>query len=180
MTSNHLLPPNATRAEIAISETIARAANVPVRTRDVWNYATCPVAVLPWLAWAVSVDEWDSTWSEAQKRAAIAAAREVHRIKGTRGAVRRAIEATGVNAELSEWFEHSGDPYTFKVEIGITQESLSRQHLLRLLRVIDSAKNLRSRLAEATIRTTSEGRSYIAGGVFVGSHYTIKFVGDPA
>ena len=33
----------------------------------------CPADVLPWLGWALSVDDWDQDWSEQQKRSAIAA-----------------------------------------------------------------------------------------------------------
>ena len=55
-----LLPPNATVLETATEEAMHQpisAINVPVR--DLWNPAKCPLTLLPWLAWALSVDEWD-------------------------------------------------------------------------------------------------------------------------
>ena len=83
-----LLPPNATAGMRAIEQAAARrlaAIDTPVAT--LWSPATCPAALLPWLAWAFAVDVWDSAWPEATKRSVIAASLEVHRRKGTRGAL---------------------------------------------------------------------------------------------
>jgi len=68
---------------------------VPVPNATLWTPATCPAALLPWLAWALSVDEWDGTWPEERQRAVIAASVAVHRRKGTRGAVVAALAAAG-------------------------------------------------------------------------------------
>jgi phage tail P2-like protein len=92
---NSLLPPNATPQETAIEAATARIAEVPVPNAALWNPATCPAALLPWLAWALSVDEWDGTWPEERQRAVIAASVAVHRRKGTRGAVVAALAAAG-------------------------------------------------------------------------------------
>lgn len=83
---------------------------------DIWNPATCPSRFLPWLAWSVSVDEWDASWPEARKRKIIQQSVLIHRIKGTKGAVRRALEAMGFGPEIKEWFESGGDVHTFDVE----------------------------------------------------------------
>ncbi|GHK16942.1 hypothetical protein ECZU03_07310 [Escherichia coli] len=32
---------------------------MPVPLRTLWNWRTCPVKLLPYLAWALSVDRWD-------------------------------------------------------------------------------------------------------------------------
>lgn len=93
--SDSLLPPNATAAEVAIEAAAARVGAVPVPIRDSWNPWTCPAALLPWLAWALSADNWDPAWSVATQRAVIAASIEVHRRKGTRVAVVRALAAVG-------------------------------------------------------------------------------------
>ena len=92
---NSLLPPNATPQETAIEAATARIADVPVPNASLWTPATCPAALLPWLAWALSVDDWDGTWPEARQRAVIAASVGVHRRKGTRGAVVAALAAAG-------------------------------------------------------------------------------------
>lgn len=90
----HLLPGNAAPLERGISAAIGRLA--PARlVPTLWNPATCPPAVLPYLAWALSVDEWDDGWSVEKKRAVIAQARYIHQHKGTPAAIRRALDAIG-------------------------------------------------------------------------------------
>jgi phage tail P2-like protein len=102
---NSLLPPNATPQETAIEAATARIAEVPVPNAALWNPATCPAALLPWLAWALSVDDWDGTWPEERQRAVISASVAVHRRKGTRGAVVAALAAAGYGtATLVERF----------------------------------------------------------------------------
>lgn len=68
-----LLPPNATKAERAMEAVPARIDDIPASFRDLWNPRTCPINLLPWLAWAVSMDSWDASWPEHTKRARIAA-----------------------------------------------------------------------------------------------------------
>ena len=106
-----LLPPNATAAEVAIAAATARVGAVPVPIRDSWDPATCPVSLLPWLAWGLSVDDWDPAWSVSTQRAVIAASIEVHRRKGTRAAVVVALAAAGwPGAEVFEgWGRHFYD-----------------------------------------------------------------------
>ena len=101
-----LLPPNTTPLERALEQSTARIGAVPFRLRDNWNARTCPVDLLPWLAWAVGVEEWDATWPEALKREVVDTARKIRRKKGTPGAIKRALAALGhPNAIL---FERSG------------------------------------------------------------------------
>lgn len=112
-----LLPPNSTLLERAIEAAMHKRLNaLPVPIRDLWNADTCPVHLLGWLAWAKSVDVWDESWPEAQKRAVIKASRFVHRHKGTVGAVRRALDALGIGLEIREWFETGDAPGTFRVD----------------------------------------------------------------
>ena len=101
-----LLPPNATKLERALEQATACIGAVPLRLRDNWNPAICPVELLPWLAWAVGVEEWDAEWPEEVRREVIATARQIRYQKGTPGAIKRALAALGhPNATL---FERSG------------------------------------------------------------------------
>ncbi|KVQ12475.1 phage tail protein I [Burkholderia ubonensis] len=95
MADASLLPPSATRQERAIALSLSRLSAVPVPLRTLYNPATCPVNLLPWLAWSFSVGEWDSNWPEATKRAVIAASVAVHRIKGTKASITMALAAAG-------------------------------------------------------------------------------------
>ena len=161
----HLLPPSASPMEVALSRAMARLANVPPFCRQMWDPATCPPSHLPWLAWAVSVDEWDSAWSDAQKRGVIEASYQVHRHKGTVGAVRRALAALGYNTELSEWFQWApeGIPYTFGVTGEIGDEGLPPTMYDDIERVALATKNVRSWLAWIRLRATRRGAFYIGG-----------------
>jgi len=108
---SELLPPNATPVERAFDATAARLTAMPVPLRDLWNPAQCPAHLLPWLAWTVSVDEWESVWTEAQQRDVIAASVGVHRRKGTLASVRRALTAAGFPdaVVLEQWANFSFD-----------------------------------------------------------------------
>lgn len=90
-----LLPPSASALERAIEAATARIGDIPVLISRVWNPATCPAELLPWLAWALSVDTWDSSWSERTKRDVIASSYDVHRHKGSVWSIKEAIRAAG-------------------------------------------------------------------------------------
>lgn len=97
-----LLPPASTALERAIEQTQARfAPDLSVST--LWDADTCPDAFLPYLAWAMSVDEWDQNWGDDKKRAVIKESRSIHQHKGTLSAIRRALTALGQpDAEIIE------------------------------------------------------------------------------
>lgn len=101
-----LLPPNATRLERRIEESDALIERASAPTHTLWNAQTVPAHILPWLAWAVGVDDWDSQWEEDQKRAAIDEAIPIRRKRGTVWAVRRALEVLGYSDV--ELLEHTG------------------------------------------------------------------------
>ena len=91
------------------------AVNLPITLDDHWHPERCPKTLLPWLAWALAVDHWDSNWPEAIQRQTIADSITIHRQKGTVAAIERVLQILGVKAELEEWFEYDGDPYTFQL-----------------------------------------------------------------
>ena len=144
--SDHLLPPNASPAERDISRAIDRA--VPTPVSDVWRPDACPAQLLPWLAWALTVDEWDTGWTDAQKRDVIKNSIEVHRTKGTIGAVRHAIAALGLRASVQEWFNQipQAAPYTFRVLLEADQVGIPQSAAQGLMTLIERTKNLRSHL----------------------------------
>lgn len=90
-----LLPQNTTELERAFEQTSARVADVPVPLRPLWDADDCPDALLPWLAWSLSVDDWSSDWAIGTQREVIRQSVNVHRRKGTIGAIRRALIAAG-------------------------------------------------------------------------------------
>lgn len=119
-----LLPPNATALEEALAGLAARLIGVDARLDLAWSPERIPVAQLPWLAWALSVDEWDHEWPETTKRAVIAAAIEVHRHKGSRASVEQALNAADIGAvEITEGWSASVYDGTHLYDGAITHAS---------------------------------------------------------
>lgn len=174
--SDSLLPWNASAQERALEAATARVSDVPVPVRDMWDPDTCPAELLPWLAWAMSVDQWDTSWTDEQKREAVKSSFYVHRQKGTVSAVRAALTALGLDVRIVEWFDDvpAGEPYTFRVEIIVTDAALTQHHLGKALEVIDGAKNLRSHLTNVAPRLHAKGAGYFAGASLIGNEITIE------
>lgn len=145
-----LLPSNATAQERALAETVARVSDVPVVVREVWNPDTAPENVLPWLAWAFSVDDWDTDWTGEQKRNVIKESVYSQRIKGTIGAVKKQLAALGYDMQIVEWFKQQpvGQPYTFYAYITASQYPLTTGDFEKITQVINTNKNLRSHMSE--------------------------------
>ena len=102
MSDTSILPRHSTLVEQALEDALRSRADVG-DLPNLWNPNTCPARFLPWLAWALSVDDWDDAWPESRKRAVIAASVDVHRRKGTPAGVRAALKAMGYGwAEIVE------------------------------------------------------------------------------
>ncbi|WP_227317435.1 phage tail protein I [Cedecea davisae] len=167
MPYNSLLPPNALQAEKALEETNnALILAVPLNIREVKNPDTCPLHLLPWLAWEYGVDFWDPEWSEAQKRQTVKDAAYIHQHRGTAGAVRRSLSAVGYPTRVIEWFEDApkATAYTFRVEV-YSAGAINDALYVQIRRQVNKAKNLRSLLASIDIiaEVGSDGVMYVGG-----------------
>ncbi|MDN4056341.1 phage tail protein I [Massilia sp. YIM B02763] len=140
-----LLPPNATQLDRVLAAVGARIGELPVPLRDLMNPDTCPVALLPWLASTLAVSPWNDSWTETQKRGVIGSAYLVHRQRGTLAALKRALDALGVSAEVVEWWQTApeGKPYTFQVDVE-TYEGMDTNYLQSINSQIDAVKPVRS------------------------------------
>lgn len=174
-----LLPYNATDAERDLADTIARISDVPVIVREVWNPDTCPPNVLPWLAWAFSVDDWDSNWTDEQKRNVIKQSVYSQRIKGTIGAVTRQLSALGYTIQILEWWQQNpvGQPYTFDVYITSSQYPLTVRDYNKVLEVINTNKNLRSHMGQVTVIAQSLSNVTCATVSALGSEISVTNYG---
>lgn len=151
MMSRDLLPPNRTPLEAALAEATALDLD-PTPLRHLSDATRCPTALLPWLAWAMSVDGWDEAIAEQPRRQLLRRSIEIHKHKGTAGAVRRALGALGVTVEFKEWQDIPGSvPYTFALVAWVNENAaadedavLTPQLYRRLQSIVDAAKNERS------------------------------------
>ena len=140
MSDLHLLPPNATPTERAVDGASARIDEIDVPLRHLWNPARCPLALLPWLAWALGVETWDPDWPAALKRRACAEAFQVHREKGTVAAINRILRLIGAVWNYVEGPDAAAGlgPMQAKVQI-LNSESIE----------LDNIGEVRSALARA-------------------------------
>lgn len=169
----HLLPPNASPLERALSlAPAASLADVPVAIDTIWNPATCPVALLPWLAWGLSIDLWDSAWSEAEKRAAIADAIQFQRRKGTPASLRTVLDRFDPLIEIVEWFKDRDtlDPYQFRLELPLLAQSdvfYDENLVARILRDIAQVKPVRAHM-QAVFKLQAEARAWLVSAAQIG------------
>lgn len=173
---NNLLPPNATALERRLAQINAEAQDgVAIPLRDLWNPQTCPEAALPFLAWAFSVDRWDSAWPIATKRAVVAASYEVHRRKGTIAAIRRAVEPLGYLIRVVEWHQMipEGPRGTFKLDVGVLDTGITEEMYQELERLIADAKRLSQHMTGLAINVESRGAMRIAGTALLGDVITV-------
>lgn len=168
---SELLPPSSTPLERALADTVAKVSTLPTPARDLWNPDTCPVELLPWLAWAFSLDDWDVTWTESQQRAAVKASYSVHRYKGTIGSVKDALQALGLGVQVQEWFNQipAGDPYTYKLLLEVNQYGVSLAQLETIQAVVENAKNLRSHMTTLDLTVASNATVYIGAVTMSGN-----------
>ncbi|WLI14344.1 MULTISPECIES: phage tail protein I [Pseudomonas] len=168
-----LLPLNSTPLERAIEATFAEDTLIPLRT--LYNPDTCPVHLLPHLAWAWSVDRWDPNWSEPVKRAAIKASFYIHAHKGTIGALRRVVEPLGYLIEIVEWFNTvpQGVPGTFALKVGVLDTGITEEMYQELERLIDDAKPVSRHLTGLDIILETYSDAYVGFAVYDGDEIDV-------
>ncbi|MGA8134484.1 MAG: phage tail protein I [Pseudomonas gingeri] len=168
-----LLPLNSTPLERGIEEMFAEDTLIPLRT--LYNPDTCPVHLLPHLAWAWSVDRWDPAWSESVKRAAIKASFFIHKHKGTIGALRRVVEPLGYLIEIVEWFNTApqGVPGTFALKVGVLDTGITEEMYLELERLIDDAKPVSRHLTGLAISLETQGNLNVGVSLYDGDQLDI-------
>ncbi|WP_127960157.1 phage tail protein I [Serratia microhaemolytica] len=169
---SELLPPNATQLERVAARVAASLGEVPVPLRQLWSPLSCRVELLPYLAWAFSVDRWDEKWPEATKRQAIADAFYLHRYKGTTGALRRVVEPFGFFLRINEWWQIDSAPGTFTLEIGVQEQGINEESYLELERLIDSVKPCSRHLLRLSLQLQTSGHFYSGGACYCGDTLT--------
>ena len=180
-----LMPPNASQFEQAVDAASGAAlSGVPSPLRDLWNPATCPVALLPFLAWGVSIDFWDTNWTEQEKRDAVAGAIDAQRRKGTRASLREVLDRFDPLIGLVEWFEDRStlEPHTFRLELpGPAESAVDYDEALiaALLRDIAAVKPLRSHML-AVHRLRAQAQVGLLGAASAGNFIRLDAAADKA
>ncbi len=171
--SSRLLPVGSSPLEVAAERACAELARVPVPMRDLWSPATCPLNLLPYLAWALSVDQWDDDWPEVVKRNVVTSAFYLHRHKGTIGAVRRVVEPLGYLINVLEWWQTNDPPGTFRLDIGVLETGITEEMYLEMERMIADAKPVSRHLIGLNIVQDVNGPVYTGVGIYDGDTITV-------
>ncbi|WP_038904552.1 phage tail protein I [Dickeya zeae] len=171
--SNSLLPPSASDFMRNVASSTQRLSEIAVCLDTLWSAERCPAQLLPYLAWALSVDRWDKRWSEQTKRQVIKAAWLVHRQKGTLAALRRVVEPFGYLIRVTEWWQTGGQPGTFRLDIGVQDAGITEETYLELERLIADAKPVSRHLLGLNIVMDCAGTIPLAAGQYSGDALTV-------
>lgn len=175
MTAQQLLPGTSTPLERQAAQALAQIQRVPIPLRQLCNPDTCPVDLLPYLAWAFSVDRWDSKWTEAAKRAAIRSSHYIHSRKGTIGALRRVVEPLGYLIEVLEWWQTTpqGVPGTFAIKVGVLDTGITEEMYQELTWLIDDARPVTRHLTGLAISLETQGVLNICVALYEGDEIDV-------
>ncbi len=181
MTANYpasILPPNATAVERAIDRASAAALErLPVYLiRWVKDPDSCPLALLPWLAWEYQVDTWNINWSE-QRNA----------MRSSAPTTSTAIVVRSPPSVMPWWTVLSGrillngsirtrkDPYTFRLNVYQNDLPVTEYDQQDLKLAVLRARNLRSWFS-VHVFGRLQGTSYAAGYMYATEKITPRFV----
>ena len=175
MGAQQLLPGNSTPLERQAAEALAQIQRVPIPLRQLCNPDTCPLALLPYLAWSFSVDRWDSNWTEAAKRSAIRSSHFIHSRKGTIGALRRVVEPLCYLIEVLEWWQTTplGVPGTFAIKVGVLETGITEEMYQELTWLIDDARPVTRHLTGLAISLETTGVMNVFASVYEGDEIDV-------
>ena len=175
MGAQQLLPGNSTPLERQAAQALADIQRVPIPLRQLCNPDICPVNLLPYLAWAFSVDRWDSKWAEATKRSAIRSSHFIHSRKGTIGALRRVVEPLGYLIEVLEWWQTTplGVPGTFAIKVGVLETGITEEMYQELTWLIDDARPVTRHLTGLAISLETQGLLHIGVALYDGDEIDV-------
>jgi len=165
MSSLTLLPSN---ESIELKNTdIALRSVVPDYLNAInFNPMTCDAKLLPYLAQCWKVLYWDEAWSEEEKRRFIRDAPVIHKHIGTSFAIKKMFKSIDIEANISEWYEYDGEPYTFDIELSLGSKEVMPEDVLRLRKYVEAYKNVRTKLNDIVLSyTTKESLTVYMGCV---------------
>lgn len=137
----------------ALEALSARVSRLPVQDVCCHDFGQVKASALSVLAEQFHVlgDEgWELCETDAQRRALLKGAIALHRHKGTKWSVVRALEILGLAAAIEEWFEYGGEPFCFRIVLDATQ--LGVPDLGAVIRAAQEWKNARSHLEVLRVR----------------------------
>ncbi len=171
---NTILPASSSDLEKAFDKNNAARFDHDLPIDKLWSAETCPEQFLPFLAWSLSVDNWDSNWPDSVKRQVITSAAYVHRFKGTVAGMKAVLAAFDLGIQISEWFEYGGDPYFFRIDVELTSRAHSDAEINNIIQAIETTKNARSHLERLRVFLTSTATPMVGVSTVSGLDISIE------
>lgn len=145
----------------ALNDLLDRAGALDLTKLLVYWLDIVDASALPVLAkqfHVMGLEGWEFAHTEAEQRALLKQAVELHRYKGTPWAVRQGIKRYDPNLDIQEWFEYGGRPFHVRLTGGT--ERLTLRQAVELFHTVEALKSLRSKLdggieGQETVRHTS-------------------------
>lgn len=161
-----LLPPNASELERDIEQSMALYGDEREPLVDrLWRPEECPVDLLPWLAWGLGVRRWDATWPVDVRRGVVAGAIDQHRVRGTIGAVKAALDDIGAVYDIVE--RPGGAAHTMAIAIRNSNLLLGTTDTATIKEYVDDAKRFSTHYTLTV--SSSLGETDIVAGAGVAS-----------
>ena len=165
------------KSTLIIEKCIAKAFDIDINSFLVYLIDNVDIRILKYLAYQFHIlgDEgWNLCTTEKEQRELLKIAIQLHRIKGTPQAVERCIEILNFNGTASEWFEYSGRPHRFKVDVILDADTASEEVQNMLIRYINLYKNKRAVLEVFNMQLYPRGNQYVFPRVVVEEEILIK------
>jgi phage tail P2-like protein len=169
-----LLPASTSPLERNVAQALGSISDLPTPLRTLWDPQAIPADLLPYLAWALSVEEeWEFATTEQEQRDLVESSVALHSYKGTPYAVRQGLRSAGFRqAEIHEGqavlrhdgsFQRNGIEdynagrrwalFSITLDLG-NSKGFSGDIAARARRAIDTWKNARSHLYRIDLRVT--------------------------
>lgn len=170
-----LLPDSATQFERELAALSAELDAIdPVVIETLWDAWRCPSPLLPWLAWALSIDVWEDGWAEPLKRQTIAGSPDYHRVKGTVQAVMAALALAQRPVELTEWGDQvpPGRRGTSRIFVETTLDDVPR--ILKAIRPLVMSAKPKSRPIMFGAGELASGAPVVSAGLLIDELVTVE------
>lgn len=97
----------------------------------------------------------------------------IHCHKGTIGAIRRVVEPLGYLINVTEWWENSDPPGTFRLDIGVLESGITEAMYQEMERLIADAKPASRHLIGLNITRDIPGYLFAGGVAYDGDVITV-------
>ena len=159
-----LLPPHSTELEKALVKIFYECLEEKTLfIEQLWDADQSPESLLVYLANFLSVDfKIYNTLTLEEKRAYIKQSIEIHRKKGTLGALRKALAPIELATSITEWYENDKEPHTIRVNVrpkDRDSDNLAPFKIDQLRTIVQQTKNVQTQFY-INIHNETEGKPY--------------------